>query len=145
MIILGHIVLPTWPHQPPRRLQLSVSFGRTHRIFRRLRVAGGVPSTSGSVVKGSRMLTRYAYSPNQGILKSPVAEEAQIARERRLVAAAKRGCRAAFGELCQPCTKILIPKIQKITRNREDAEDALQDSFLRAFLHIKGFDGRSKF
>ena len=91
------------------------------------------------------MLTRYACSPNQGILKSPVAEEAQIARERRLVAAAKRGCRAAFGELCQPCTKILLPKIQKITKNREDAEDALQDSFLRAFLHIKGFDGRSKF
>ena len=27
----------------------------------------------------------------------------------------------------------------------EDAEDALQDCFLRAFVHIKDFDGRSKF
>jgi RNA polymerase sigma-70 factor (ECF subfamily) len=33
----------------------------------------------------------------------------------------------------------------RITRNHEDAEDALQDSFLRAFLHINRFDGRSAF
>lgn len=33
----------------------------------------------------------------------------------------------------------------RITRNREDAEDALQDVFLSAFIHIKNFDGRSSF
>jgi RNA polymerase sigma-70 factor (ECF subfamily) len=32
-----------------------------------------------------------------------------------------------------------------ITRNREDAEDALQDSLLRAFVHLKSFDERSSF
>jgi RNA polymerase sigma factor (sigma-70 family) len=31
----------------------------------------------------------------------------------------------------------------RITRNREDAEDALQDSFLKAYLHLQDFDGRS--
>lgn len=31
----------------------------------------------------------------------------------------------------------------RITRNPEDAEDALQDAFLRAFTHIGDFDGRS--
>src|SRR5438105_8325108 len=30
-------------------------------------------------------------------------------------------------------------------RNREDAEDALQDSLLNAFVHVKDFDGRSQF
>jgi RNA polymerase sigma-70 factor (ECF subfamily) len=30
-------------------------------------------------------------------------------------------------------------------RNREDAEDAVQDCFLSAFLHLKNFDGRSQF
>jgi RNA polymerase sigma factor (sigma-70 family) len=32
---------------------------------------------------------------------------------------------------------------QRITNNREDAEDALQDSFLRAHVHLHDFDGRS--
>jgi RNA polymerase sigma-70 factor (ECF subfamily) len=35
--------------------------------------------------------------------------------------------------------------IYRVTRNREDAEDALQSSILRALLHIKQFDGRSSF
>src|SRR5437660_1422434 len=30
-------------------------------------------------------------------------------------------------------------------RNREDAEDAAQDCFLNAFVHLKNFDGRSQF
>jgi RNA polymerase sigma-70 factor (ECF subfamily) len=30
-------------------------------------------------------------------------------------------------------------------RHREDAEDAVQDCFLSAFLHLKDFDGRSQF
>jgi RNA polymerase sigma-70 factor, ECF subfamily len=33
----------------------------------------------------------------------------------------------------------------RITKNREDAEDALQDSFLSAFVHLRNFDGRSSF
>jgi RNA polymerase sigma-70 factor (ECF subfamily) len=34
---------------------------------------------------------------------------------------------------------------RRIIRNREDAEDALQDCLLNAFVHLKGFDGRSQF
>jgi RNA polymerase sigma-70 factor (ECF subfamily) len=34
---------------------------------------------------------------------------------------------------------------RRITRNREDAEDAAQDCFLSAFVHLKDFDGRSRF
>jgi RNA polymerase sigma factor (sigma-70 family) len=80
----------------------------------------------------------------------PAAQEAVMtkmttAQEEKLVAAAMRGCSAAFGELCQPHTERLLAAIQRITRNRENAEDALQDSFLRAFVHIKDFEGRSKF
>src|SRR5579863_7805257 len=30
-------------------------------------------------------------------------------------------------------------------RNREDAEDAVQDAFLKAFTHLKDFDGLSSF
>jgi len=65
--------------------------------------------------------------------------------EQALVAAAKQGQMEAFGALCQPLARKLIQSAYRITRNREDAEDALQDAFLSAFIHIKNFDGRSSF
>ncbi len=34
---------------------------------------------------------------------------------------------------------------QRITRNREDAEDVTQESFHRAYLHLKDFEERSRF
>jgi len=33
----------------------------------------------------------------------------------------------------------------RITRNREDAEDAMQEASLQAIVHLRNFDGRSKF
>jgi RNA polymerase sigma factor (sigma-70 family) len=65
--------------------------------------------------------------------------------EQALVAAAKQGQMEAFCALCQPLARKLIQSAHRITRNREDAEDALQDAFLSAFIHIKNFDGRSSF
>src|SRR5260370_27614470 len=65
--------------------------------------------------------------------------------EQALLAAAKQGQTEAFGTLCQPLAPKLIQTARRITRNREDAEDALQNAFLSAFIHIKNFDGRSRF
>jgi RNA polymerase sigma factor (sigma-70 family) len=65
--------------------------------------------------------------------------------EEQLIAAAKTGRRAAFGELCERHVKKVFRVIHRIMRNREDAEDAVQDSFLNAFLHLRDFDGRSRF
>ena len=48
------------------------------------------------------MSVESAYSPGHGIMKGLLAEESRTAREKRLVAAAKRGCDAAFDELCRP-------------------------------------------
>jgi RNA polymerase sigma factor (sigma-70 family) len=53
---------------------------------------------------------------------------------------------------CLPCEEFSAPQMQKlfrtayrITRNREDAEDAVQDACLQAVVHLQDFDGRSKF
>ena len=62
-----------------------------------------------------------------------------------LLAQARSGHSGAFDALCQPHQRRLLRNTYRITRNREDAEDALQDSFLKAFLHINEFDGRSAF
>jgi RNA polymerase sigma factor (sigma-70 family) len=65
--------------------------------------------------------------------------------EASLVSAAQRGHQAAFGELCRRHAKRVFRTMLRITRNREDAEDAVQDSFLQAFVHLGKFDGRSAF
>src|SRR5258705_9545723 len=65
--------------------------------------------------------------------------------EDQLIAAAKTGSRAPFGELCERHAKKVFRVIYRIMRNREDAEDAAQDCFLSAFVHLKDFDGRSQF
>jgi RNA polymerase sigma-70 factor (ECF subfamily) len=65
--------------------------------------------------------------------------------EKQLIAAAKTGRRAPFGELCERHGKKVFRVIHRIMRNREDAEDALQDCLLNAFVHVKDFDERSQF
>jgi len=62
-----------------------------------------------------------------------------------LVAAARGGSNAAFEELQSRYSRRLYRRIQFITRNHEDAEDALQETFLRAYLALDSFEGRSQF
>jgi RNA polymerase sigma factor (sigma-70 family) len=65
--------------------------------------------------------------------------------EGELIAAAKNGHGSAFGILCERHEEMILRVTFRITRNREDAEDAVQDSFLSAFVHLAGFDERSRF
>jgi RNA polymerase sigma-70 factor (ECF subfamily) len=65
--------------------------------------------------------------------------------DKSLVAAAKTGVQSAYGELCRRHSKRLLRTVQRITRNVDDAEDAVQDSLMKAFSHLESFDGRSAF
>ena len=65
--------------------------------------------------------------------------------EERLIAAAKNGRSAPFGELCERHIKQVFYVTRRITGNREDAEDSAQECFLNAFVHLKDFNGRSQF
>jgi len=65
--------------------------------------------------------------------------------EAELVDAAKLGEHPAYAELCRRHSHVALCMIQRITRNREDSEDVLQETLLRAFLHLDKFDGRSTF
>lgn len=58
---------------------------------------------------------------------------------------AKKGEQAAFGVLCERYSQQLNRAANRVTRNREDAEDAVQNALLSAFLHFADFDGRSSF
>jgi RNA polymerase sigma factor (sigma-70 family) len=62
-----------------------------------------------------------------------------------LVRAAKQGQAHAFGELCERHHRKVYRTAYRIIRNHEDAEDAVQDSFIRAFMHLGEFDERAQF
>ena len=65
--------------------------------------------------------------------------------EAKLIAAAKKGHGAAFGILCERHAEMILRVTFRITRNREDAEDAVQDALMSAFVHLTDFDERSRF
>jgi len=65
--------------------------------------------------------------------------------ESALVAQAKAGDQNAFAELVNKYERKIYRLAKNITRNDEDAEDVLQDAFLKAYTHLDNFKGDSKF
>lgn len=62
-----------------------------------------------------------------------------------LVAAAKSGDTSAFEELVNRYDRKIFRLTMNITRNREDAEDAMQDAFMKAYSHLDRFHEESRF
>ncbi len=79
------------------------------------------------------------------ILPGAKDHENAACRDLELVAAARAGSNSAFEELQTRYSCRLYRRIHSITRNHEDAEDALQETFLRAYLALDSFQGRSQF
>lgn len=65
--------------------------------------------------------------------------------EPQLVAAAKRGDQSAFEELVNRYERRIYRVTLHITQNAADAEDAMQDAFVKAYEHLKDFQGDSRF
>ena len=70
---------------------------------------------------------------------SPVSDESV------LVDAARNGDVGAFEQLVRRYDRNVFRIAQHITQNREDAEDVVQDAFLKAFQNLGQFQGQSKF
>jgi len=62
-----------------------------------------------------------------------------------LVAAAKLGDHPAFAELWTRHSNTAFKMACRIMGNRDDAEDVIQDAWMKAYVHLKAFDGRAKF
>jgi RNA polymerase sigma-70 factor (ECF subfamily) len=65
--------------------------------------------------------------------------------EAALVARAQAGDQAAFTTLVDHYQRKIYRIGKNITQNNEDAEDVLQETFLKAYEHLGGFQGNSKF
>lgn len=72
---------------------------------------------------------------------------AGVAREDEhvLVTAAKSGDVSAFEELVTRYERKILRLTWNITGNREDAEDALQEAFIKSYVHLGTFQGDSRF
>ena len=51
----------------------------------------------------------------------------------------------AYGQLIQKHEKYAYTLAMRILKNREDAEEAAQDAFIKAYHSLKTFEGKSKF
>lgn len=65
--------------------------------------------------------------------------------EGTLVSQAREGDARAFGELVRRYEGKIFRLAQHVTQNREDAEDVLQETFMKAYEHLDQFQGNSKF
>lgn len=58
--------------------------------------------------------------------------------------ALQTGDRAEFARFVEAYSGVIYRLAIKMVSNPQDAEDVLQETFIKAFRHISGFDGRSK-
>jgi RNA polymerase sigma-70 factor (ECF subfamily) len=74
----------------------------------------------------------------------PVSSQAGI-DDATLVAQTRDGDARAFSELVRRYEGKVFRLAHHVTQNREDAEDVLQETFLKAYEHLDQFRGDSKF
>ena len=69
----------------------------------------------------------------------------QLETDESLVESAKSGDRAAFAELWNRHSRTAFKKVYRIMGNGADTEDMIQDAWMKAFVHLKSFNGRAAF
>jgi len=79
------------------------------------------------------------------IATSSSADRLVAEEDAALVAGAKTGDTRAFELLVERHDRRIFSLARRMTRNREDAEDVVQQSFQKAFIHLKKFEGESLF
>jgi RNA polymerase sigma-70 factor (ECF subfamily) len=117
----------------------AISFGRESRILE-----------SGSVQSSNSVACVDADAPDVPCIRiSGESHDRGVSYEAAcdadLVSAGKSGDQHAFLELYWRHSQSLKRRIRRIVRNREDAEDVLQDTLVRAFTNLAGFRAQCSF
>src|SRR5881398_1406210 len=77
--------------------------------------------------------------------KRGVTSSSDAAADEELVAAAKKGDELGFESLAKRHQRRIFALAFRYTRVREDAEDIVQETFRKAFVHLQKFEGKSSF
>jgi RNA polymerase sigma factor (sigma-70 family) len=78
-------------------------------------------------------------------LNDPSVGLIAAACDESLVELAQNGRHWAYVELWKRHRNLVCRMVRQITKNSHDTEDVLQDCWMKTFVHIKSFDGRSSF
>jgi RNA polymerase sigma-70 factor (ECF subfamily) len=95
--------------------------------------------------RSSPMSTQSVENYDRKETGGPGSRRGNLREEYTRLAAAKRGDSAAFEVLCKQSANTVFRVARRIVRNDEDAEDVVQESFQRAFIHLNSFNGDSRF
>ncbi|QDS91381.1 ECF RNA polymerase sigma factor SigW [Roseimaritima multifibrata] len=68
-----------------------------------------------------------------------------MSKEAELIEAALQGDKEAFGQLVRTHQDRLFAAMLQVTRSAEEAEDVVQDAFVRAYLKLDTFQRNSRF
>src|ERR1700733_9438955 len=106
-----------------------------------------VPRNQDGADAGRKANTLLSIQLSSQTIRSKTSQERDLfdATDDDLVTAAQLGDQRAFLELCGRHSIVTKKTIFRIVRNHEDAEDALQDTLLRAYLHLTSFRRSCKF
>jgi RNA polymerase sigma-70 factor, ECF subfamily len=91
------------------------------------------------------MSTQSLQNNNRKGMGEPATLRTFTREEYGFLVAAKRGDSAAFEVLCRHSATTVYHIARRIMRSDEDAEDVVQESYQQAFIHLKSFNGHSRF
>ena len=90
---------------------------------------------------GAHKVMQFAAGPSAQ--KNAMSRGGNRLNEASLMLTGENEHSTAFATLSDQYREQLFRAAHRITRTREDAEDAVQDTLLRAFVHLGEFEGRS--
>src|SRR3984885_7171220 len=108
------------------------------------------PGNSTSTISRSFVAFAQIYTKElMNILRSQEEFSAKLlmaaASDEVLVEMAKLRDHPAFAELWNRHSNTAFKVAYQITGSRDDAEDVIQDAWMKAYVHLNTFDGRAKF
>jgi RNA polymerase sigma-70 factor, ECF subfamily len=80
--------------------------------------------------------------PQKEVVSSPNAPERDT---QELVAKAQAGCTVSFERLVHEYQDRIYGYLVQMSGNSHDAEDLTQETFIKAYKHLRSFDGRARF
>jgi len=78
-------------------------------------------------------------------LEPVISVSPDISPEEQIIARVCAGEKACFHDLIRPYTRLMFASALAVIRNPADAEEAVQEAALKAFLHISQLEDRSRF
>lgn len=108
---------------------------------------GEIGTASPEDLSGTATMARESHFVDTCRLQDEIDGEFVVpaATDEVLVAAARSGNHPAFVELWKRYSNTAFKVVYRITRSRDDADDVIQDAWMKAWVHLKTFDGRAKF